>query len=346
MSASRSETLRIDGRAFRSGRSRSEPATLVLDAAEARLLASDGSVLCTLSRSELHFDAPIGQAARRATLPDGTLFETGDSDGVAALAPGSAEAILHGLERFHPRLLLFALACLLGIWALWRYGLDLVVGLAIALTPAPLIGAIDRGVLASIDLVHARPSEIPGSEQAATAALFERLLSALPPGTREAHDFALTFRRMEGLGPNAFALPGGTVVMTDAFLDQVTDQDARAGVLAHEIGHVTGRHGLRQLYRSAGIAALAPLIAGDTGPVIEDMLLEANLLLSLTYSRASEHDADRSGIHLAREAGYDPAGLVTFLEMVAQEEPGLPGWASTHPATVERIANLREQIGD
>ena len=343
MSASPSEPRRLEGRAFAAGRSRPEAAALVLEDGEARLLAGDGRELGRVPRSGLRFEAPIGRADRRLTLPDGTLFETGDQEGAAALDAG-AGAMLHRLERFHPRLVLVVLACLGGVWLVWRYGLDLVVAAAIALTPQPAIAAVDAGVLRSIDLAVAEPSQASEADRQAAAAVFERLVAALPPEGRAEHDFELRFRRLEGFGPNALALPGGTVVLTDAFLEAAPEADVRAGVLAHEIGHVVERHGLRQLYRSLGVAVLVPLMAGDTAPVIEDVLLEGSILLSLTFSRASERSADAFGVALSSAAGYDPAGLLAFLEEISEDEPARPGWASTHPATAERIEAVRAQI--
>jgi predicted Zn-dependent protease len=134
------------------------------------------------------------------------------------------------------------------------------------------------------------------------------------------------------------------VVLTDELLAQFPEADVRAGVLAHELGHVAGEHGLRQMYRSLGVAGLVALLAGETGPVLEDALLEGGVLLSLTHSRGHERAADAYGLALAEAAGYDPAGLVHFLERVAEDMGEGPSWASTHPATAGRVEAARRTI--
>lgn len=338
------DEIAISGRAYRPNSSRAELAELRVAADAARLLAEDGEVLAELPRAALRFEPRLGSAPRRATLPDGTLFETADHAAVAGLSGRGGEA-LHGLERFHPRLALALAGIVLAGWLIWRFGLDLMAAAAVALTPAPMIDAIDRGTLQTLDLTLAEPSTASEIERRALQTTFEALLAALDPGARAATDFRLEFRDMPGLGPNAVALPGGTVVVTDALLRQFPSPDVRAGVLAHEIGHIVGRHGLRKVYRSLGVAVLIALLAGDTVPIVEDIVLEGNVLISLSHSRRSERAADAFGVDLARRAGFDPAGLIEFFEWVAAEIGDSSGWLSTHPSSAERMQTLRRLTG-
>ena len=122
------------------------------------------------------------------------------------------------------------------------------------------------------------------------------------------------------------------------------NEDVIAGVLAHEIGHVVEDHGLRQLYRSVGFYVLVALIAGDTGPILEDVLLEGGVLLSLSYSREHERAADAFGLRLADRAGYDPAGLLKFFASLPDARDTQSGWMSTHPASGERVEAIEEYI--
>ena len=177
--------------------------------------------------------------------------------------------------------------------------------------------------------------------------VFERL-GAVAPAPRFG-DYTLVFRSMPKVGPNAFALPGGTVVVTDQLVRSFPETDVIAGVLGHEIAHVAEAHGLRQVYRSLGTYLLVALIVGDVGPILEDMLLEGGLLLSLSHSREHEREADRIGVMLAARAGYDPAAVARFFERMAAGKPASgPSWLSTHPATGERVLEIRrlaEEIG-
>lgn len=327
----------IAGRAWEAGRSRVIDATLEVAAGEARLTDDAGATLVRSPRDALRVDGGLGRVARRVRFPDGAVFEAEDAAALDGLSrPGAADR-LHASERFRPRLALVAAGCLGGAFLVWRHALAALVTLAVWLTPAPLERAIDRGTLSALDRVLAEPSALPPDARARSRAVFDGLLAALPDGGAGAR-YALRLRAMPGLGPNAMALPGGTIVLTDAFVEALPDADMQAAVLGHEIGHVEGRHGLRRLYRSVGTHVLVAMIAGDTGPILEDVLLEGQAVLALSHSRAHERDADAFGLRLAEAAGHDPAAMMRFFVLLRQEAPDAgPGWLATHPAHEERM---------
>lgn len=221
---------------------------------------------------------------------------------------------------------------------IWRWGLDLLVALAVALTPAGLPERIDDGHVAFIDRVLADPSALDDGQKGKIRLVFKDIVSVAPEPPFG--PYTLLFRDIDGLGPNAFALPGGTIIVTDALVRTFPDPDVIAGVLGHEIAHVSEQHGLKRVYRSIGAFLLVALIAGDVGPIVEDMLLEGAVLLSLARSRDQELDADRIGIGLAFDAGYDPEALVHLFEHLAHDGD-VPSWLSTHPALDERIPAVR-----
>ena len=90
--------------------------------------------------------------------------------------------------------------------------------------------------------------------------------------------------------------------------------------------------------------ALVTLIAGDTGPILDELLLEGGLILSLQYSREFEREADLYGLDMAARAGYDPAGLLTFFEALPDAHETDAGWTSTHPASGERVEAIKRWI--
>jgi len=332
----------IKGTAFAAGTSRAQDANILtrtdLDGDEhLDLMVGDDLVLTGASLREVQIDPRLGSSPRRMTFPDGTLFETEDHDAIATLTGATHGDRLHWLEGFHPRLIAVVAAAVVGVWLLWRYGLDILAGAAIALTPNVMVEQIDRGTLSSIDFTMASPTAIEETEQARVRAVFDKLVATMEPSDKGETTFELLFRSMPRVGPNAFAMPGGTVVITDQFVQRFKDEDILAGVFGHEIGHVVEQHGLRQVYRSLSIYVLIAFLAGDTGPVIEDIVLEGNLLLSLNYSRAHELSADEYGLTLADAAGFDPAGLKTFFRYVIGLGGEQPEWLSSHPSSKARI---------
>jgi Zn-dependent protease with chaperone function len=302
-----------------------------------RIVTPDEKELACSLLQDLQIDATTGTTARKLTFLNGTVFETSDYSGFEQIEGNSRSARLHRLEQFGPHLFGFSIACLAGAYLLWRYGLDILATLAVALTPNIVVEQIDRGTLQSIDYLLAQPSGLDKGKQDDVRLIYERLIAALPEKERGSRDFALRFRQMPSVGPNAFALPGGTMVITDDLIRQFPDKDIIAGILGHEVGHVVEEHGLRRLYRSLGAYVLVALLAGETGPLMEDLLLEGNALLALSYSRKQEISADRFGLSLSYYAGFDPAGLKEFFEAISEKSDQEMQWMSSHPSHENRV---------
>ncbi|MEP5762457.1 MAG: M48 family metallopeptidase [Litoreibacter sp.] len=301
-----------------------------------------GEDLAVASLSEVVIDPPVGRAPRRVTFADGSLFETDDHEAIEQLSGQTASSLLHHWETFHPRLIGVIAATCFAVFLVWRYGLDILAGAAVAITPIALTEQIDAGTLVAIDRLMASPTTLAEDEQARVQAIFTRLVDRVEPTETS---FKLLFRSMPTIGPNAFAMPGGTVVMTDEFVKTFANDDVLAGVLGHELGHVVEQHGLNQLYRSLSIYILIAFLAGDTGPILEDVVLEGNLLLSLSYSRKHENSADQFGLRLADDAGFNPAGLRKFFEFATKHEaPSQNEWLSTHPSSERRMEAIDDYI--
>ncbi len=337
-----SDTIKITGRAYPAGTSKQLPATMEVAGNSIVITSHDGHELGRGELKHLEVDQQIGTAPRKLKLLDGTLFETTDFDAVEQVRTDPKSRLLHSMEAFRGRLAVVVVACLAGGFLVYTYALPLLVTIAIWLTPPALERTIDRGTMQTIDFTMAEPTQLDAETMAEAEELFARLLNAMPTRQRNASSFSLEFRDMPGLGPNAFALPGGTIVLTDALVTQFDDPDVIGGILGHEIGHVVEKHGLRQLYRSLGIYVLIAFIVGDTGPILEDVILEGNVLLSLAHSRAHERSADDFGIRLADEAGLDPGGLMEFFSSLPPD--GGPSWYSTHPSHDERVDAIQDYI--
>ena len=309
-----------------------------------RLIAGDGQELVRARLVDVKIDAALGSTARKLIFDDGTLFATEDHAGFAALDRGTRGARLHAIERFGPHLITFTAACLVAGYLLWRYGLDTIAVLAVAATPQVIVEQIDIGTLQTIDFAMAEDSMLTNEEEARARSIYARVLAALPENELNTRDFELLFRAMPAAGPNAFALPGGTIVVTDELIRAFPDADVIAGILGHEIGHVVEDHGLHRLYRSLGAYALIALLVGETGPLLEDILLEGNALLSLSYSRAQESAADEFGLTLSHRAGFDPIGLKIFFERLGAGIGDDMQWMSTHPNHSNRVEAIELYI--
>jgi Zn-dependent protease with chaperone function len=142
---------------------------------------------------------------------------------------------------------------------------------------------------------------------------------------------------------NAFAVPGGHVVVFTGLIRATASADELAGVLAHEIQHVVLRHSVRGLVRTMGWRAAIAILFGDTGPLSGVGEL-ASRLGSLKFSRDQETEADLGGLALLRRARIDPRGMIAFFDTLAKEERGPVAFLSTHPVSTERAARLRAEV--
>lgn len=142
---------------------------------------------------------------------------------------------------------------------------------------------------------------------------------------------------------NAFAAPGGVVVVFSGLIRSAGSAEELAGVLAHEVAHAELRHSLRGMIKSLGLRALVSLLIGDvSGTVFADA---ATRLTELRFSREAELQADNDGLRRLAEARIDPNGMLRFYEKLAAEQRlSPPPILSTHPATGERLDLLRNQI--
>ncbi len=149
---------------------------------------------------------------------------------------------------------------------------------------------------------------------------------------------------------NAFAFPGGIVVLTRGLIANAGGPDEVAGVLAHEIGHVKLDHPTVGMLRTMGISALLQLLSGGAG--METIANAGGALAFLSYSRGAEAEADAAAVEILDRAGLNADGLSRFFARWRHTEDDgsiagwLPGWFSTHPsAEARRQATARDATG-
>lgn len=144
---------------------------------------------------------------------------------------------------------------------------------------------------------------------------------------------------------NAFAMPGGHIEVYDSIIRTMQSSSELAGLFAHEFSHINKHHSTRTLIQMAGTYGLLSLLVGDVSGIASLIVLNANELLNMSYSRAFEQEADREGVKLMVKRGVDPEGMVLLLKQLkAAETTTLPQFLSTHPLTDARIADVKNEI--
>jgi len=153
---------------------------------------------------------------------------------------------------------------------------------------------------------------------------------------------------------NAFSLPGGYVFLNDGLVKKTANDDELAGVIAHEVAHITARHAVKRFEGGVGLQILQlATLAARQGAAARGVSVAAQAA-ELAYARQDELEADRLGVKYATAAGFDPKGVLTFLEKLRDLDRGKshylprgvvrPQYAMTHPYVPERLRAVKEAL--
>ena len=166
-------------------------------------------------------------------------------------------------------------------------------------------------------------------------------------------DLPWRFAAVESETINAFAAPGGTILVTRGMLDYVTNEAELGCVLGHEIGHVTRRHHIAVLQKSllaaAGASALGVASKSGGSEAYRKLVIdESKVIFTRRLDRGAEREADDDGVLLAARAGYDPAACLNFMQRLAglkADTGSLESLYKTHPTAKERVVDVDAALG-
>jgi len=303
-----------------------------------------------LPLERVHWPERLQHGRRLMVLQGGGVLSFPD----AAAFDAWADATGHQpglIERWQLswQLALMALAFVAALFAAgWRWGLPALSDRLVERIPPSAEQQIGDQVMALVDKQWLRPSQLSVAEQQAWRKRFARMLDkARASGMAVPEDWQLHFRRTTAvMGPNAFALPGGQMCVTDELIELLKDEpDAVLTILAHEAGHVQHRHGMRTAIRASVAAAAAAVWLGDYSSFLNGLPV---LLATNGYRRDHEREADAFAREVARRGGVDPARMAVFFERIRRQygdraESPLAISFSSHPADTERVKFFSER---
>ena len=241
----------------------------------------------------------------------------------ALAAAGDRPGVAQRMQTRWPVLLGVAAAAAVGLTLFYRYGTPWAATQLTRFVPLAWETSVAENVLQQMDAGTLKPSKLPRERQDQLKARFDALARQAPPGLQRYPGYrpplSLEFR--SGMGANAFALPGGKVVMTDGIVKAAADKglpdDALVGVLAHEMGHVVQRHTTRMVVQQGVLSMGLGLALGDVSGVVST---GASVLTGLSYSRAHEREADCYAIALMAHAALPTAPMGQLLLAIAHED--------------------------
>jgi beta-barrel assembly-enhancing protease len=226
-------------------------------------------------------------------------------------------------------------ALVLGLW----FGSDVLVELAVDRIPVEweqkLGESAYREFLAGQDVTKDGPAV------AAVKEMTQRLAGQVP---NNPYRFEVTVVKSDVV--NAFALPGGYVVVFTGLMKKADSPDEVAGVLAHELNHVLQRHGLERIIKQLGFMAVVSIVLGNPpglGGVMKQLGID---LMTMKFGRAQETEADVTGLQLLYRAKINPEGMITFFQRLAEKDEGRVEWLSTHPMSSARADHLKARLAE
>lgn len=289
----------------------------------------------------------VANTRRTLWLADGRQLQSDENDAIDAMFAARAgfDRLVHLLEnRWKVALASVFATFIAGLLLVW-YGVPWAADQAARMVPMSWEQEAGSHTLDTLSAMGFSASGLPEARQKELRAVFGRFVSELP----EARDYRLEFRNW--LGPNAFALPGGTVVFTDDIVTLFDSDDEFLAVLAHEIGHLEHRHVMRTLMRGASIAVLTAVVFGDVGSASSVIVAVPTTLVYSAYSREFEREADAYAFAALKRRGKSPLAFASAMRKLdtavrkiektegADDEGEGEGWSylSSHPDTEERI---------
>ncbi len=288
-----------------------------------------------LQVGEAEVSPRLGNTPRVLLLGAGGQFETDDNDAIDALLTRSERYARGGwvdaVERRWRLVAAALLALLLGSWLFVGQGIPLLAGVIARQLPEDVLDMSANAALNQLEqLLH--PSRLEPARQAELRARFAPLLAN--------GNYRVMFFSGGRMGANAFALPDGSLILTDELVVMAANDDELVAVVGHEIGHVVHRHALRQLLQSAAIGTLGLALLGDGTALGGALIALPTLLMDSHYSREFELQADAHAIDLLYLHGIDANALPRMLQRLGERHPelgGWDGWFASHPPTSERL---------
>jgi Zn-dependent protease with chaperone function len=333
--------LQADGRYFLPGSAACVPARLELSPDGQTLLVTGDAMAVQAARDAVRATARLGNLPRKLAFPDGGCFETGDNDAIDAMLQ-PRDRIVHRLEKSWRAVLVSVVLAVAAIAMFAFYGAPTAANWMALHTPHRVAQVATEQTLRVLDKSVLEPTRLPRARQDAILALFRDVARQAPRG---ADHYRLLLRHAPGIGPNAFALPDGTIVATDQLVTFARNGAELQGIFAHETAHVDRAHGLQRIYQASLVPAVVAFITGDISQVGQLAVILPGILLQSAYSRGFETQADDDAAALLRRMGKNPAPLADILERIEAKMCGktecLPSLLGSHPVTRERAARLR-----
>ncbi|WP_199435839.1 M48 family metallopeptidase [Vibrio owensii] len=325
--------MQFEGTAFPPKSSERHQAKLdVAQANSLSLVVADNIFSCDQQHADI--TAPVGNLPVRFKLPNGWVFVTERTEEVSRwLEANKRSSFVDKIESNWLAWVVSAMVCIAVVLGGYYYALPWVSDKVAYAIPDSVSVVLGEKVLESLDS-RWDPSELSKAEQEAIRSRVEQHLTqleALP------YQVEIVFRSSE-LGANAFALPGGKVVLLDELVALSKNQQQLDSIILHELGHIHHRHMLKRLVYSSVLSVGVALLTGESSGIVDNLAGASVFVLSSGYSREAEIQADAFAREAMLKVYGDAKPMAEMFELFRnQGYEELPEWLSTHPDLDKRI---------
>ncbi len=307
------------------------------------LVVQELGALSRYKLDSLSIPEQLGNQPARISLPNGAMLEVKDSAAFyAALELGTGrKQWLHHLESRWGWVAISFLIMAGFVWGSYTWGIPALaknVAYALPLEMDLKIGEEGLGIL---DERVFQESELDYMEQLRLLTIFMSVVEVVGEG--DAYRYQLEFRKGGKVGPNAFALPAGIVVITDELVELAQNDDEIAAIMAHEVGHIRSRHALRALLQNSVVAGLIISLTGDPSSAARLAAGVPTLLARAAYSREFEYEADAVAREYLLTAGIPLSrfsDIILRMDESRSDRPGAMSLLDTHPEAEDRARNF------
>lgn len=284
---------------------------------------------------------PLGNLRREIKFDDGSICQCRDTARFDSMFKSHGIArLVDRWERHFGYVVLAGVGAGAVIWLAIEFGIPYAAKRAAFALPESAEARLGGDAMNILDKLVFSPSRLPAARQLQLAGLFARIKKDVAPN----EPLVLALRSGGIAGANAFALPSGTVVLTDELVALAKRDEQLIAVMAHEVGHVKNRHTLRQVLQNSAAALFVIAIGGDPVSASSFAATLPTVLVQTKFSRAFETEADSYAANYLQQRGMAPAHLAHMLRALSTSAGVDPaneiGFLSTHPATADRTRTL------
>lgn len=295
-----------------------------------------------LNISSLSISPRVANTQRQIFMLDGNMFTTHDNDAVDAMITkisrqknNTPASLLYYIESHIVAITALVAVSIIAVVIFIRFIFPAIITHIAFSIPTSTLTLISEKTVKYLDNQFFTTTQLSPMQINTVHMQFEEFLTTIPHTNN--FTFSIKFRHSSFIGPNAFALPDGTIIITDDFVKLIQHKHELFTILAHETAHVVYRHGVRNILLNSGLLVVAIAIFGD---VVSTTTIGLPLLLIHNgYSREFESQADLYAVNYCRKNHISGKHFINLYKRLQQEAPAtLPTLLSTHPADKERIA--------